>query len=565
VIFVSEFMNSSQKASRSRGHSTRSKAAKNPQERTIPQWLHSAIFYEVYPQSFFDTNADGIGDLNGVIFKLDYIKSLGCTAVWLNPCWESPFGDAGYDVSDFRKVAPRYGTNADLKRLFKEAHRRGLKVCLDLVAGHTSTEHAWFKASASAKPNKYSNWYVWTDNVWADPGENLKAVSGYSDRDGNYVTNFFHFQPALNYGFANPDPNKPWQLPVNHPDVLEVREEMKNIIRYWLDAGADGFRVDMAASLVKNDPDFRETMAFWSEVRGMFDSEYPEAVLIAEWSDPALSIKAGFHMDFLLHYGNPAYTSLLRQEKSRDIFGLTPEGGRSFFDQNGGGDIRVFLNIYLEKYHATRDIGFISIPTGNHDISRLAIDRTPAEIEVVFAFLLTMPGIPYLYYGDEIGMAYVQGLESKEGGYGRTGSRTPMQWDSGKNAGFSRATPNKLYLPIDPDKNRPTVAAQEKDENSLLNAFRRLAQLRLDTPALQGNGDFEPVVAESESSAFVYLRKNAGSRILVAVNPSNKTCRIPLPEKIALSKAKTLHSRGAKISLPHTLTLNAASYGIFEL
>src|ERR1700733_7523249 len=143
-------------------------------KRLVPSWLSSAIFYEIYPQSFCDSNGDGIGDLPGVIEKLDYIQSLGCTAIWLNPCFVSPHGDAGYDVADFYKVGKRYGNNADLKRLFVEAHRRGMKVCLDLVAGHTSTDHPWFKESAKAKKNKYSNWYIWTDNGWKAPGGRLE-------------------------------------------------------------------------------------------------------------------------------------------------------------------------------------------------------------------------------------------------------------------------------------------------------------------------------------------------------------------------------------------------------
>ena len=459
-------------------------------KRPTPSWLSNAFFYEVYPQSFLDTNGDGIGDLPGVIAKLDYIRSIGCNAVWLNPCFESPFGDAGYDVSDFYQVAARYGTNADLKRLFEEAHKRGMRVCLDLVAGHTSVEHPWFKESAKAKRNKFSNWYVWTDNVWKGAGQGLSTVQGFSERDGNYVTNFFHFQPALNYGFANPDPEKPWQLPVTHPDVKAVRREMMNIMRFWLDMGADGFRVDMASSLVKGDSDFKETMAFWKDIRATYDREYPEAILIAEWSFPALAIPAGFHVDFMIHFGTPAYTTLFRYEKERDVFDNKTAYGQSFFDKNGRGDVSQFLKTYLKHYASTRELGYISIPTGNHDISRISHGRTKEELELIYAFLMTMPGVPYLYYGDEIGMRYLRRLPSKEGGYGRTGSRTPMQWNSKENAGFSTAPKEQLYLPLDPSRKKPTVEAQDSDPNSLLNHVRRLAALRQNHPALGGDGGF---------------------------------------------------------------------------
>jgi glycosidase len=537
-------------------------------QRPTPSWLSSAIFYEIYPQSFRDTNGDGIGDLLGVIEKLDYIKSLGCDAIWLNPCFVSPFRDAGYDISDFYKVAPRYGTNADLVRLFREAHKRGMRVCLDLVAGHTSTDHPWFQASARPEKNKYSNWFVWTDNGWQDPGTPLTGIRGVYDRDGAFVINFFAHQPSLNYGFANPDPNKPWQLPVTHPDVQAVRREMMKIMRFWLDQGADGFRVDMASSLVKGDTDFRETMAFWRDVRKVYDRDYPEAVLIAEWSNPALAIAAGFHIDFMIHFNIMVYTTLFRSERHRDIFRTQTEQecGHSFFDRTGKGDIRRFLDVYLEHYEPTRDMGFISVPTGNHDIGRLATGRTVAELEVAFAFLMTQPGVPYIYMGDEIGMRQVEELPSKEGGFGRTGARTPMQWDATKNAGFSKAAASKLYLPIDPKKDRPTVARQEHDQKSLLNHVRRLGKLRKEIPALSGAGDFTPVYAKAGKFPFAYTRSRDGQTVLVAVNPGAKPVKVTFDAGKLSENAKVLLGRGAKLSVRKgraTLEMTGVSYGIF--
>lgn len=533
-----------------------------------PTWLADAFFYEVYPQSFLDTNGDGIGDLPGVIAKLDYIRSLGCNAIWLNPCFESPFGDAGYDVSDFYKVAPRYGSNADLIRLFKEAHKRGMRVCLDLVAGHTSTDHPWFKQSAKAGKNKFTNRYVWTNNVFSGPPPGLSMISGFSEREGNYIANFFHFQPALNYGFAKPDPKEPWQLPADHPDCLATREEMKNIMRYWLDAGADGFRVDMASSLVKGDKDFKETMRLWSEMRAMYDTEYPEAVLIAEWSDPARAIAAGFHIDFLIHFNDPSYTSLFRSEPDRDLFGFFKNVPPSFFDRKGRGDIRTFLDCYLTHLRKTRRSGYISIPSGNHDIMRLAEGRTTEELKVAFTFLMTMPGVPYLYCGDEIGMGYVRGLVSKEGGYNRTGSRTPMQWTKGRNAGFSTAPARDLYLPIDPAENRPTIEAQEKDPNSLLHHIRRLASLRREYPALAGDGDFEPVYAESECYPFIYQRKLGRERILVAINPADRPVSVTIKIGGVSSKSTSIMSSGATLDRAGNdwrVRMGGTSYGVFNL
>ena len=535
-------------------------------KRPTPAWLANAVFYEVYPQSFLDTNGDGIGDLPGVIAKLDYIRSIGCDAIWLNPCFESPFGDAGYDVSDFYKVAPRYGTNGDLKRLFKEAHRRGMRVCLDLVAGHTSIEHQWFRESAKAQPNKYSNWYVWTDNAWKGAGKELSTVRGYSERDGSYVTNFFHFQPALNFGFANPDRAKPWQLPVTHPDVQAVRKEMMDIMRFWLDMGADGFRVDMASSLVKGDVDYRETMKFWDDIRATYDREYPEAILIAEWSFPSLAIRAGFHVDFMIHFGTPAYTTLFRNERERDVFADKEAYGRSFFDKSGLGDIKQFLDPYLKHYEATRKLGYISLPTGNHDISRISLGRNKKEIEVIYAFLMTMPGVPYIYYGDEIGMRYEKGLVSKEGGYGRTGSRTPMQWNAGKNAGFSTASMKELYLPLNPAEKRPTVEAQERDPRSLLNHVRRLANLRRQHPALGGDGEFKPLFAEANRYPLIYQRKLDGETIIVAVNPSGEAVDVKIRIPDCECDPVTLDARGVTLECGKakwTVRMEGVSYGIF--
>lgn len=512
-------------------------------KRPTPQWLNASIFYELYPQSFLDTNGDGIGDIEGIIQKLDYIKSIGCNAIWLNPCFESPFRDAGYDVSDFYQVAARYGTNSDLVRLFEEAHRRKMKICLDLVAGHTSDEHPWFQHSSRAEPNPYSNWYVWTRSVWEQgPG----MINGHAQRDGNFLANFFYFQPALNYGYANPDPAKPWQLPVSHPDVQAVRAELFKIMRFWLDLGADGFRVDMAHSLVKSDPDLKETMALWQEVRAMFDRDYPHAVLMSEWSDPEKAILGGFHVDFMLAFGNPpAYTALLRKEKGRDLNPHT-QGGHSYFDKEGKGNIREFLETYLSHYFLTRDYGYITIPSGNHDCPRLGMGRTREELEAVFAMILTMPGIPFIYNGDEIGMRQVLGLVSKEGGYSRTGARTPLQWNREANAGFSSAAPEQLYLPVDPDPERPNVADQEADPGSLLNAIRRLSALRLSHRALHAEGDFIPLYAQANRYPFIYLRTQGSEAILVAINPSAREAEAEFPLNDAIRSLRRLAGNDAR-------------------
>jgi maltose alpha-D-glucosyltransferase / alpha-amylase len=207
-----------------------------------PKWLQTAVFYQIYPQSYYDSNGDGIGDLPGITAKLDYIYSIGCNAIWLNPIFESPFGDAGYDVADFYRVAARYGSNVDFKNLCAEVHKRGMHVCVDLVAGHSSIANSWFQQSALDWRNRYSNWYIWTPAA-----ENVTGSQPYPGKDRRperYLPNFFPFQPALNYGYARPDPKEPWQLPTSDPACIAVREELKKVMKYWLELGADGFRVD---------------------------------------------------------------------------------------------------------------------------------------------------------------------------------------------------------------------------------------------------------------------------------------------------------------------------------
>ncbi len=491
----------------------------------MPDWLKNAVFYEIYPQSYFDANGDGIGDLPGIVQKLEYLQYLGVNAVWLNPCFASPFQDAGYDISDYYQVAPRYGTNDDLRRLFSEARQLGIRIFLDLVPGHTSIEHPWFRESCKSEKNRHSDWYIWTDSVWTWNAPGVQTVIGYAERDGNYITNFFHFQPALNYGFATPDPLFPWQQGVDAPGPQAVRQELKNIMKFWLDQGASGFRVDMAGSLVKNDPGSKETSLLWQAMRDWLNHNYPEAALVSEWSNPPVAIPAGFHMDFLLPFGAPGYQSLLRKWKPDKS--ATVEG--TFFNPRGDGNISAFLEEFLPYYEAARDLGYIALPSGNHDTTpRLGNGRSEADLKLVFLFLLTMPGVPFIHYGDEIGMRSPSGLRSKEGGYGRTGARTPMQWDPSPNAGFSTASAQQLYLPIDPAADRPNVAEERERSESLLRAVRELISLRKVHSALDASSSFEPVWAEPGKLPFVYKRRSGNENLLIALNPSARDCEVDL-------------------------------------
>lgn len=490
-------------------------------------WLNDAVVYEIYPQSFYDTNGDGIGDLPGIIEKLDYIAGMGFTAIWLNAINASSFRDAGYDVTDYYNVAPRYGTNDDYKALCDAAHARGMKIIFDLVAGHTSIDHPWFIESGKVEKNEYSNRYIWTTSSFDDgPG-----IASLGERDAKCINNYFWSQPALNYGYAHPNPQHPWELPVTHPDCVATKEELKKIIDFWMDLGTDAFRVDMAPSLIKGDVDGTATQAFWYEMRAHIESKNPEVLLIAEWAEPAQAINAGFHLDFLLHCGSTAYRSLFRYEKGRNT--ISDRIGNSYFHKDGKGNINEYLDRFLYDLEQTREKGYIGHVTGNHDMQRLAYRRDQDELKVCMVFLFTMPGVPFVYYGDEIGMDYIEGLPSKEGGYIRTGSRTPMQWNNGKNHGFSVSdTP---YLPTDGREGAPTVEDQEQDENSLLLLVKKLIALHKDIPALHAEGDFNIVMA---GYPFVYERMADGKKLFIALNPSQhrQYCDAPKFSKILLSQ-----------------------------
>lgn len=499
--------------------------------RKAPEWVRKAVFYQIYPQTFQDSNGDGIGDLPGIISRLPYLKSLGVDCVWLSPFYLSPFRDAGYDVADYRQVAPRYGTNADARALFARAHELGLRVIIDFVPGHTSDQHPWFQASRQPTANAHSNWYIWTDGTWfAGMGDYAKDfVQGACDRDGNYMTNFFVHQPALNFGWGEPDPDQPWQLAPDHPDVMALRREMVAVLRFWLDEGCDGFRIDMAGSLVKKDTHGR-IADFWGEVREMLDREYPKAFMVSEWSHPPAALAAGFHADYL--HWIPSYNDLFQNERARNRFA----NGHSWFDRAGRGDLTRFLAVYEPMLSETRELGYISLPVGNHDLIRIRNHgREERDLKVIHAFLLTMPGVPFLYYGDEIAMRQLEGLAPREGAYGvRAGARTPMQWGGGEaNLGFSTAAAASLYFPVDTAGDAPTVAAQDNDPDSFLNFTRALVTLRRSEAALAADAPYVSLPLAFGTYPFVYLRGEGAGQILVVLNPAERVERAALPLDLA--------------------------------
>ncbi|MET8022562.1 alpha-amylase family glycosyl hydrolase [Streptomyces avermitilis] len=523
--------------------------------RPAPAWLADAVFYQIYPQSFADSDGDGIGDFNGIVERLDHLAWLGVTAVWLNPCFVSPFRDAGYDVSDYLNVAPRYGSAEDLAELVDEAGRRGIRVLLDLVAGHTSDEHPWFTTSAN-DPDDHRY-------IWAPEGRPDGFVASPGTRPGAYLPNFFDTQPALNFGYGRENPAEPWRQPVDAEGPRANREALRTIMDHWLGLGLAGFRVDMAASLVKDDPGRTETAGIWTELRHWLDTAHPEAVLLSEWGEPEVSVPAGFHTDFFLQFGGTTDGLPLRSLWSNGDGTVNEDWDPldCFFDASGKGSPRPFVEAWRKASDAVGATGFVSLPTANHDFSRLNCGpRTVEQLPAAFAFQLTWPTLPAIYYGDEIGMRYVGGLPDKEGSvlgprYNRAGSRTPMQWDDGPGAGFSTAPADRLYLPLDPSPDRPTVAAQRADYGSLLHLVRRLVALRASTPALGSGGSVEVL---HTGYPFVYVR---GGRYLVVVNPQRNEVRYAYD---ATREARALEASGVRVG-DGTIEAEGFSYGVFDL
>lgn len=544
-----------------------------------PQWLSKAVFYQIYPSSFQDSDGDGIGDLKGIASRLDYVQSLGANAIWLNPIFVSGWQDGGYDVIDYYRVDPRFGTNTDVVNLAAEMHRRGMKLVLDLVAGHTSDKNEWFLQSKSGKDLRYSDYYIWTDEIpesekeliekrHAEPDPSASTIGRFVEADAPhakyYEKNFYESQPALNYGYANPDPTHAWEQSVDAPGPQATREELRNIMTFWFSKGVDGFRVDMAQSLVKNDPDKKETSRLWQEMRRWKDEKFPDKVLISEWFNPQVSLPAGFNVDFYIAGGAPwIQTPVNLFHFDRDT--------APYFSREGKGVVKPFVDDFNNNIDAANNVGYFAYPTGNHDLDRMAQGgRNTADLKVAMTFILTLPGIPFIYYGDEIGMLQQFGLPSKEGSNERSGERTPMQWDNSATAGFSTASPDKIYLPVDTQGGTISVEAEDKDPESLLNYVRSLVRLRSSSDALGNDGIWFYVGNTDQPYPMVYKRSSDNEDYIVAINPSGKRVKTTIANQgansatVVLQTGKGTYTIGKK-GAADAISLNPASAMIVKL
>jgi len=489
--------------------------------RPDPLWYKDAVFYQLHVKSFVDSNADGIGDFPGLTSKLDHLSSLGVDCLWLQPIYPSPFKDDGYDISDYTSIHPSYGTLDDFKTFLHQAHDRGLRVIIELVLNHTSDQHAWFQEARSSPDNPRRDWYVWSDTddryrgvriIFIDTELSNWAWDPVSK--AYYWHRFFSHQPDLNY------------------DNPAVREEIWKVMKFWLDLGVDGFRVDAVPYLVEREgtscENLPETHAVLRELRARVDAHFTDKVLLAEanmWPEdvrPYFGEGDEFHMSF--HFPiMPRMFMALRLEDRKpliDIIERTPSIPETcqwgmFLRNHDELTLEMVTDIerqFMWDEYAKDPRARINLGIRRRLATLMEGDRR--RIELMTGLLLSLPGSPILYYGDEIGMGDNVYLGD------RNGVRTPMQWTGGTNAGFSTADPERLWLP--PISNAVygyqaiNVESQERNPTSLLNWTRRIIEVRRSTRAF-GRGSIEFVKPDNHR-LLAFTRTMGRDTILVVGN-----------------------------------------------
>jgi maltose alpha-D-glucosyltransferase/alpha-amylase len=511
-----------------------------------PDWFKTAVFYEVLVRAFTDSDGDGIGDLRGLASKMDYLHWLGVDCLWLLPFYASPLRDGGYDISDFRAVLPEFGTVEDFVHLLNEAHRRGIRVITDLVLNHTSDAHPWFQASRRDPDGPYGDFYVWSDRDDGYPDARIIFVDTESSnwtydsvRGQFYWHRFFSHQPDLNY--ENP----------------EVQEAMLEVLRFWLDLGIDGFRLDAVPYLFEangtNCENLPRTHEFLRRCRKVVEDEFPGRVLLAEANQWPSDVVAYFgdhesggdecHMAFHFPLMPRIFMAVRRESRFpiSEILAQTPEipSGCQWgiFLRNHD---ELTLEMVTDEERDYMYAEYAKDPRMKANIGirrRLAplLDNDRNQLELFTALLLSLPGSPMLYYGDEIGMGDNIWLGDRDG------VRTPMQWTPDRNAGFSRCDPNRVYLPVISDPvygyQAINVEAQRDSYSSLLNWTRRMIEVRKRHPAF-GLGSFTEL-GSSNPSVLAYLRRcpdksgQDGEDVVFCVN---NLSRFPQPVELNLAE-----------------------------
>ncbi len=522
-----------------------------PDEKSNPpiknaKWWKEAIVYQIYPRSFKDSDGDGVGDLKGIIQKLDYIKSLGVTAVWLNPIYTSPNADNGYDVSDYRDIMEEFGTMADFDSLLAGMHQRDIKLVMDIVVNHSSDEHEWFKESRSSRDNPYRDYYHW----WpAEKGEPPYRYSLFDAKGNAWQYDSLTDAYYLHY-FAKKQPDLNWSNP-------KVRQEVYDIMKFWADKGVDGFRLDAFQFAAK-------------------DTTYPK-------------FPDGFEKDFIQFYamqdGLHDYLKEMNEEvfSKYNVMSVAEGAGRNFEDAHKlvdqdrnelnmayafegvdipkyeGYDLKTMKEVFTKWDKEFAQDGWLSIFLSNHDQARMVSrwgnhsdEFRSASTKLLNTFILSMRGTPYCYYGDELGMtnidfdsisqyqdiAAINGYQKalSEGEdmelfmkrlnfSSRDNGRTPMQWDNSEHAGFTNGTP---WLPVNNNYVDINVEDENSDPNSVLNHFRKMIELRKENPILI-YGAYE-LVAPEHPDIYAYTRALGEKTVLVLLNFSKETSEIKLKD-----------------------------------
>lgn len=504
-------------------------------------WWQTGIIYQVYPRSFQDSNADGIGDLKGILQRLDYLQWLGVTAIWISPIYPSPMADFGYDISDYTGIYPIFGTMDDFDALLQQAHEKGIKIILDLVPNHSSNEHPWFLESRSSRENPKRGWYIWKDprEDGSEPN-NWLSVFGGSAWEWDEKTKQFYY-----HAFLKEQPDLNWRNP-------DVQKAMYNVMRFWLDKGVDGFRVDVMWHMIKDsqfrdnpvNPNYHEQQATYEKLLPVYSTDQPEVHGIVQEMRSVLD-----------QYRN----RLMIGEIYLPIHKLITYYG----PQNNGAQLPFNFMLLTLPWNPLEIAAAIAeyegaLPQGawpnwvlgNHDQPRITSRIGLQQAKVAAMLLLTLRGTPTIYYGEEIGMTDVpippeevqdpQGLNMPGKNLSRDPQRTPMQWNQSEHAGFSSAKP---WLRVSAGYKRVNVDRQKDDYNSHLTLYKRLIELRQSQPSLM-TGSYIPVY--SDHQAIAYIRESpSATHFLVVLNMSHRPCYLTIEHrqirgKIVLSTSHEL-------------------------
>ncbi|MCU7551880.1 alpha-amylase family glycosyl hydrolase [Chitinophagaceae bacterium LB-8] len=516
-------------------------------QQEMHHWWQTGIIYEVYVRSFQDSNGDGIGDIQGIIQRLDYLQWLGVTAIWVTPVFPSPMKDLGYDISDYTGIHPLFGSMSDFDELLRQVHNRGMKLIIDFVPNHTSDQHPWFIESCSSKENPKRDWYYWYD---AKPGGNppnnwLSVLGGsaweWDKRTGQYYYHaFLKEQPDLN--LWNP----------------EVQQEIKKVMQFWLDKGVDGLRIDVMWHLAKDEklrdnpinPGYKPEMPDCDQLLQIYSCDQPEVHDVVH---------------FLREVIDDYKDKVMLGEIYLPIHRIVPYYGSDNKGAHLPGNFQLLflpwqaqqIGIAIDQYEAALpDQAWPNWVIGNHDRSRLIERIGDAQSKVAALLLLTLRGTPIMYYGDEIGMRNVpipkeewqdpQGLLMPDKNLSRDPQRTPMQWNVSAHAGF---TTGKPWLRLDENFLENNVELQKHDPNSLLCFYKRLIQLRQEEPSLQ-TGDYYPVITDNNTLAYIRRRKDEKAFLIV----------LNLTGEPKIFKPKNNHLQGKVIFS----TINKNEHAVFK-